>query len=305
MKKSLWMARLLYNNGPMSKKQIQQAWAAEDEYGRPMAHSTFYDNRKYMKELLGLHLERCDGLYYIHTADEAPALLKQILNQEETEKTLSTAADLALIYSKQIMEAIELGHRMQMEYESTHRPAYSTTFEPYCVRSIRGLLYAVGYSSYHRSVRTFALDRIATLIHTAQRYRVPEDWDADAYFRDSFGAFAGGDVQSEHIVLQVVARLGKYLKRRPLHASQKIMTRQQLTAEVTPVDDNCLCTMDMGTQHPMDYHQPSMFVTLEVGITRDLVAELLSYGPELRVLAPQHLAEMIERLHQRSCKVEG
>lgn len=46
MNKSIWLARLLYHHKEgLTKQEILNAWADEDDYGRPMATSTFYDNR--------------------------------------------------------------------------------------------------------------------------------------------------------------------------------------------------------------------------------------------------------------------
>jgi predicted DNA-binding transcriptional regulator YafY len=296
MKKSLWLARLLYNNGPLSKQQILQAWCREDESGRPMANTTFYDNCRYIKRQLGLRLERRDGRYHIDIADQVDPLLRQMLTEDATTPQQSTA-DLVLIYSKQIIEAMEMRHCVQIEYASTHRAPYVTEFEPYCVRSIRGFLYTVGYSCHHGEVRIFALDRINYLRLLPQRYKIPADFNGDAYFRDSFGAFAGQDIHSERIILQVVSQLGKYLRRRPLHESQRMMERHQLPQDICPVDDALLSTID-DTDPPSTESQPSCFVEIRVAITRDLIAELLSYGPELRVLAPATLAERVQMLHR-------
>lgn len=296
MKKSLWLARLLYNNGPLSKQQILQAWSRQDDRGRPMANTTFYDNCRYIREQLGLRLERRDDLYHIHLAEDIDPLLRQMLTEEDTAPQQSTA-DLVLIYSKQIIEAIEMRRTVQIEYASTHRAPYTTEFEPYCVRSIRGFLYTVGYSTHHREVRIFALDRINLLIQTPQRYKIPADFNGDAYFRESFGAFAGNDIHSERIILQVVSQLGKYLRRRPLHESQRMMERHQLPQDICPVDDALLTTID-DTDPPSTESQPSCFVEIRVAITRDLIAELLSYGPELCVLAPQALVERVQMLHR-------
>ena len=50
MNKSLWLVRLLSSRGKLSKQEILNAWRSEDERGRPMADSTFYDNRRYLEE---------------------------------------------------------------------------------------------------------------------------------------------------------------------------------------------------------------------------------------------------------------
>ena len=56
MNKSLWLVRLLSSHGKLSKQEILNAWSREDEHGRPMAPSTFYDNRRYLEERYNIHI---------------------------------------------------------------------------------------------------------------------------------------------------------------------------------------------------------------------------------------------------------
>lgn len=324
MKKSIWLARLLHTKGPQTKQQILNAWSAQDENGRPMAQSTFYDNCKYVAQQMGLHIKMLsDGKYHITNPDGVDQILSQMLCESEHDTT--STADLVLIYCRQIMEAIDLRQRIQFEYKSTHTAPYLTTFEPYCVRTIRNFIYTVGYSHHHQSVRIFALDRILSLSLQHQHYTIPTDFNGDAYFRDSFGAFAGKHLHTEHIILQVAPSLALYLQGRPLHESQRTITADQLPQDIHPIDPDRLVaindvlekgrdvtawrlrnenegkdekTPQYTRRHNVTSLQSLHLLSFRVAITRDLIAELLSYGPELRVLYPTHLAQMIQDLHQ-------
>ncbi len=46
MNKGLWLARLLMRHEGMTKEDILQAWSDEDDRGRAMPQSTFYDQRR-------------------------------------------------------------------------------------------------------------------------------------------------------------------------------------------------------------------------------------------------------------------
>ena len=139
MKKSLWLARLLHTKGPQTKQQILNAWSTQDENGRPMAQSTFYDNCKYVAQQMGLNIKlQSDGKYHITNPDGVDQILTQMLCESQTDTT--STADLVLIYCRQIMEAIDLRQRLHFEYKSTHTAPYLTTFEPYCVRTIRNFI---------------------------------------------------------------------------------------------------------------------------------------------------------------------
>ena len=83
--KSLWLARLLYRHDGLTKQDILEAWREEDDCGKPMAASTFYDNRRYLEQRYGLHIE-CRGGRYALSHEHAPddALLRHLLGEPRT-----------------------------------------------------------------------------------------------------------------------------------------------------------------------------------------------------------------------------
>lgn len=82
MNKSIWLARLLYHHKEgLTKQDILNAWADEDDYGRPMATSTFYDNRGYLESRFGMRIECRNGRYRLTTeVPDSEALLRQLLD---------------------------------------------------------------------------------------------------------------------------------------------------------------------------------------------------------------------------------
>ncbi len=82
MNKSIWQARLLYHHKEgLTKQEILNAWADEDDYGRPMATSTFYDNRGYLESRFGMRIECRNGRYRLTTeVPDSEALLRQLLD---------------------------------------------------------------------------------------------------------------------------------------------------------------------------------------------------------------------------------
>lgn len=303
------MARLLSQNGAMSKREILEAWRDCDYCGRPMAESTFYDNRRYIAERLGLKIVNEHGKYSIkNLVSISDPILTQLLERGESESPAQSAADVVLIWCKQIMECMEQRFRLRLQYASTHRSPYVTDFEPYCVRTIRNFIYTVGYSSLHREVRIFALDRVLSIIVLPSTYKIPKDFNGDAYFRESFGAYAGKHISCERIVVQTHPRLGEYFRTRPLHDSQRALTRDELPADACPCDHSQLvemadfCRVHSAAPIPQEPQTDSCFFEISVGITRDLIAELLSYGPELKVLLPHRLSAYLQELHRQAAR---
>lgn len=84
MNKSIWLARLLYRHKEgLTKQEILNAWAEEDDHGRPMATSTFYDNRGYLETRFGMRIECRNGRYRLTTeVPDSEALLRQLLDED-------------------------------------------------------------------------------------------------------------------------------------------------------------------------------------------------------------------------------
>lgn len=302
MKKALWLVKLLQQSGPLSKKQILQAWCSKDDKGRPMPVSTFYDNKRAAEQHLGIIITCKGGMYHIqHQPTEIDPLMSQILENQNVDDLTQSTADLTLVLCRQIMEAIELRQRICFQYASTHRPKYTTMFDPYCVRSIRGYIYTVGFSHKHNEVRTFAIDRIQSISLLPSHYCLPSTFNSTDYFRNSFGAFAGKDIHSQRILLQVSAATATYLKQRPLHESQREISVKALSKEIqTVATHQCFATPTPTCS--ADTTSTWIVLEIRVGITRDLVAEILSHGPEMRVLYPSDLAKHVQELHQRAAQ---
>lgn len=265
--KSLWLARLLYRHDGLTKQDILEAWREEDDCGKPMAASTFYDNRRYLEQRYGLRIE-CHGGRYALSHEHAPddALLRHLLGEPRT-SGLGPDETAGAHWIPLLADSIEWNGRLRMEYAPPGKPPYETFFDPYCLRRVQGCYYVVGRSSRHNAVRNFAADRINGLTALPMRFRRAADFRADDWFAHSFGAFGGTDLQPEHVVLAVAtARMADYLRTRPLHPSQH---------EATAGGDVCF--------------------ELDIAPTRDFIGQLLAFGADISVLAPQSLRDRLRR----------
>ena len=50
MHKTIWLARLLLERGPLTQTEILQAWCEENARNAPMARSTFFDNLRRLRQ---------------------------------------------------------------------------------------------------------------------------------------------------------------------------------------------------------------------------------------------------------------
>ena len=200
MDKALWMARLLFRRGPLTRTEIQEAWREEDPRGRAMAQSTFYDNCHYLEAQLGLRVVR-DGRRYAVCGDEG-ASLPWMQRLQESGPEPGAPDGRGSHWLPVLQEALNKGYCLRMGYAPLDKAAYETELAPYCLHQFRRNHYCVGHSSRHGEVRNFALDRMTSLVLLPRRYAVPESFDAARYFRYSFGAFGGNDMKPACVVLE-------------------------------------------------------------------------------------------------------
>jgi predicted DNA-binding transcriptional regulator YafY len=264
MNKSIWLARLLYRHPDgLTKADILEAWRDEDDRRRPMAESTFYDNRGYLASRFGLHIDCRRGRYFlaIDTAD-GEALLRRLVGEHPLGSEGEAPGDQ---WVEPLAEAIAQSRRVLMGYAPLDKAPYTTDFCPYLLRQIRGRGYVVGMSRRHAAVRTYALDRIRSLQLRTTSFRRPAGFDAEGWFADSFGAYGGPGLPVAHVVIApLTPHIAAYLRQRPLHASQR--------EEGGPT-----------------FH-------LDVALTPDFVGQMLSMGCDIHILAPDTLRQQVGRV---------
>ena len=271
--KAVWLAQLLFRRGRLSREEIFSAWADVDEKGQRTAPSTFYDNRNQLFSRYGIRLRSDHGYYSLDIGGGRERDFLETLLRSEGEGGAPSAIGgrqpAGFDKVAPIARAIEDGMAIGMIYAPYDKPRYSTTFSPYCLRLFRSRLYSVGFSSRHDGLRTFALDRIASLRPSSAPPHRRGNFDPRRYFAHSFGIYGGMDLKSEHIVLLADARSAAFLRSLPLHPSQS------------------------ETKLPAPEGRYVSTFTLDVSVTDDFVRELFYYASGIRVIAPATLARRI------------
>lgn len=123
----------------------------------------------------------------------------------------------------------------------------------------------------------FGLDRIQNLEVTARPFASPPDFEAATHFTHYFGITRLTDgVPPAEILLRFAPVQGRCVLSYPLQASQQVVAA---TA-----------------------HDDKIDVRLTVYDNHDLSMELLSYGPEVEVLAPPALREWLRAQHSAASR---
>lgn len=137
---------------------------------------------------------------------------------------------------------------------------YTALIEPYCLKAIRRRWYLLGKKQGDCHSKLFALDRIMELTLTSDRFVPDATINPSTHFTYVFGSYIGsGD--PEKLILRTTELSAKYLRTLPLHHSQTEPT-------------------------PCEFHY-------RLRITPDLINELMRYGTNIEVLAPETLREAI------------
>ena len=138
--------------------------------------------------------------------------------------------------------------------------------DPYALKESKGRWYLLARDRNDRKVKTFGLDRILDFAPTPGRFDYPANLDVNEMFRYCFGVINPDDMSPGEVILSFEHEQGKYIKSYPIHESQEVIT------------DN----------------DQELRISLKLFVTRDLVMEILSYGPAVKVISPDRLISDIK-----------
>ena len=159
-------------------------------------------------------------------------------------------------------------HKKVLEF-SYHSFASGKTkthlLHPYLLREFRNRWYVIGWHHEIKKVRTFGLDRISALLETKEKYHKDASFDAAEFFKYSFGITVDSMVPQE-IVLSFSPREGNFIKSQALHETQEVLI------------DN----------------EKETRVKIKVIPSYELRMQVLSYGPEVKVIRPKWLADEVK-----------
>jgi predicted DNA-binding transcriptional regulator YafY len=164
----------------------------------------------------------------------------------------------------EIVDAMKNLEVIRLAYQSFDRDKPKEHLvEPYHLREYQHRFYLIGKSQTRNAVVTFALDRVVKLWPTMKHFD-EQNFDDASYFKHAIGITVH-DSDPEKVLLSFAPRQGKYVKSQPIHSSQEV---------ISDTADECR-------------------ISLNVVINPELIMTLLSYGAQVKVLAPQHLAEKV------------
>ena len=287
-KEYIWLVNTIYEACAITLAEINQRWQQTDmSQGVPLSRTTFHRHRIAIEEIFGLYIE-CDkknNKYFIGN--------DHILRQDSIQNWMLSTLSVGNI----VEESQSLHHRILLEqipsggkklqlviqamkenrkialtyhrYGKTEESHY--TLSPYCVKLFRQRWYVLGRLS-NGYLSTFSFDRIKEVELADEKFKMPDDFDAADFFRNSFGILVDDKAPVQRVVLRTYGYEPYYLRDLPLHPSQR---------EIRSSPDFT------------DFE-------LRLKLTSDFMSKLLSRGEWIEVLEPQSLADELIAMHKNA-----
>lgn len=178
----------------------------------------------------------------------------------ETEKGLSQKGNEFL---HPLLLSIKEQQAVMMHYKGFgHDTAKSYQLQPYVLKEYRNRWYVTGKIEEKNRIQTFALERIKELIPTKKQFKRDASFSPAEYFKHSFG-ISVNDYEPQSVILSFSSSEAPYIKSQPLHQTQQVLVDNDLEFKIG----------------------------LEVILSYELKAQILSYGDKVKIIAPEDLKQ--------------
>lgn len=236
----VWLVDTIYRTRRISFEEINERWqrSSLNDTGEVLPLKTFHNHKNAIQQMFDINIE-CDRrggyLYYIEHAEDMERggvrtwllntfAVNHLINENHHLKQRILFEDIpsGRRFLTQIIRAMRDNHTLEMSYQSFWNDA-PHTFEvaPYCVKVFRQRWYVVACSTSDDRLRIYSLDRIHELRTLEHLFVLPENFDPQAYFADSFGIAVDESYKPERIRVRVSSIQRQYIRTLPLHASQQ------------------------------------------------------------------------------------
>lgn len=239
----IWLLNTIAR-GPISRAAIDEKWAhsSVNDYKQDyIPESNFHRWKDTIQSLFDVHI-RCNSNneYYIEEAVDLRGadMRTRLLNLMSVNSLLKDSKELSsqiLIepvpageqFLAPIIEALRDKTAIEMTYQGFGKPHPSTfVVEPYCLKMFKQRWYLLAYSPDLDKMLIYSLDRIHAIEPTKQKYQLPEDFDAEFYFRNVYGV-SGMEDEPQEVDIKIEAYQANFLRTLPLHSSQTEIERQE------------------------------------------------------------------------------
>lgn len=136
---------------------------------------------------------------------------------------------------------------------------------PYHLKQYNNRWFLIGKAEGKEHLQNYAVDRIKGIVHLSKPY-IESEIDFSNYFDDVIGVSVNEN-PIEKIIMKVNKKRYPYIRTKPLHPTQDVIEENE--------ND--------------DY----VVISIDVKVNNELITTLLSYGPDIEVLSPDSLRNLI------------
>lgn len=284
----IWLISFLLRVRHASQEQILKEWSELINEEVTMHRNTFANYKRKAEDLFGIEIgfNRHSNEYFIEEEE------KELLDDVYKWLIQSISASTVIARNNKlkhriklettsggeewmdvITEAMEKSRCLQLTYQRFWCEPSDRMVEPYFIKLFNHRWYLIGRKRDSGEFRTYCLDRICSAKLTDESFIYRPDVEAESLFLDYYGILQE-DVRKERVLLRVTCEQGMYIKTRPLHYSQTLLSEDT------------------------DY----MDFELYLKPCYDFVQELLTYGPDLEVIEPSSLRKQMIESTLAMCK---
>jgi len=201
--------------------------------------------------------------------------VSSLLSEEEIEETIQfekvpTYKGSDLI--GKLLEHIKKRECINLEYKKFNSDEVKThTISPYLLKEYRNRWYLIGMNHKNEYINTFGLDRIDFIEKSKKVFKFHKTFSPKTYFKHAYGitTFIG---EAEEVILSFNKYQKNYILTQELHESQKIISNSK----------------------------GELVISLKVGITVELIMAIMSFGENVKVIAPDSLKKTIKEKLKKS-----
>ena len=237
--KYLWLVETLRGGGDRGLAFVDICRKYRSEFHEDYPRRTFNNHREAIADAFGIEIacDRSTNRYYIPFVDDAldrDASKQWLINTFTVNNLLSGSRDR--LSGRVSVEDIPSGHQILPVLLSAMKENRRVSFlyrkytgnvpeerilAPYAVKEFEKRWYVVGRVSGRDVLRVYGLDRIRDIRILEESFRVPEDFDVNSLFYNSFGVYPPEPGQQAVSVLLKTSEVeARFLRDLPLHHSQ-------------------------------------------------------------------------------------
>ena len=171
-----------------------------------------------------------------------------------------------LNHFSKLLQAIIKKRVLKIEYAPFGKDSYSERIYPYHLKQFNDRWYLIAQAVGYDSLGHYALDRIESFEEISMPFK-ESDVDFEEYFDDVIGVTVPEHLEPVDVVMRVSNTRFNYIKTKPLHLSQRVISEDK--------------------NHTA--------ISINVKITKELIALIHSFGPDIEIVSPASLRAEITK----------